>query len=198
EDPVNLQFHAEIRENPILHEVFLSQLGELDTVDIAIDFRERDRELLADINLPFLSYMGSEIDSLAFHLTSNPNDFNFSFGFNSLNAGPIMIPKTSLSGEVVEKILHLDFVSISEGERLYFLQSEITRTNDTVTLSLNPSEVIINRQLWEVPSNNEVKVSPGFMAFEDFRLSNGNRSLEITDERHDISKEHTALSFNNF
>ena len=198
ENPVNLQFHAEIRENPILHEVFFAQLGELDTVDIAVDFREHDRELVADVNFPFLSYMGSEIDSLALHLNSNRQDFNFTFGFNSIAAGPVAIPKSSFEGEVVDKILHLNFNSIYEGEPLYHLQSEITRRSDTVTLTLNPSEVLINGQLWEVPASNLIKVAPNFMAFEDFRLSRNGRSMEITDDRPEFEKEHIALSFDNF
>lgn len=197
-DPVNLQFHAEIRENPILHEVFFAQLGELDTVDIAVDFRERDRELVADVSFPFLSYMGSEVDSLALHLNSNRQDFNFSFGFKSIHAGPVIIPKTIIDGEVAEKILHVNFNSFTEGERLYHLQSEITRRSDTVTLRLNPSEVLVNGELWEVPESNLIRVSPNWMAFEDFRLTRNGRSMEITDDRPDVEKEHIALSFDNF
>lgn len=198
ENPVNLQLHAEIRENPILNEVFFAQLEELDTIDISMDFREQDRELVADINVPFLSYMGSQIDSLGFHLNSNRSDFNFRFGFNSIAAGPLFIEETELTGEVVDKILHLDFNSVSEGEKLYSIRSEITRKSDTVTLALNPSEVIINGLHWDVPATNLIKVAPNFMAFEDSRLSREDQSMEITDDRAGVETEHIAMTFNNF
>ncbi len=197
-EPVNLELRAEINENPILEEVFITNLQEMDTVKIAVDFNERRRELAATIEAPFINYMGNEIDSLAFHLNSARDSLEFDFGFQSLNAGPLAIQKTIFEGEVIDDILHLDFNSYYEEEHLVHVRSEITGRNDTIIFTLDPSEVILNSVKWEVPETNAIRFAENAINFEDFTFRRNNQLMEVTDDRQGMEQEHIALLFENF
>lgn len=197
-NPVNLELRAEIRQNPLLDEVFITRLEEIDTVEIAVDFKERERILKADVELPFINYMGNEIDSLSFHLDSDRDKFEFTFGFEALNAGPLAIKRTSLEGEVADTILNLDFNSYYEEEHLVHIQSELTRQGDTIVFSLDPAEVILNRTLWDVPETNQILIGEDFTHFRDFVLERTNQRMEITNDRPGMEKEHIAILFENF
>ena len=197
-NPVNLELRAEIRENPILDEVFITSLEEMDTINIAVDFHERNRELTADVELPFINYMGNEIDSLSFRLDSGRENLEFVLGFNALNAGPLSIRRTDLEGEIINEILHLDFNSYYEDEHLMHIRSELARRNDTIIFQLDPSEVILNSSLWEVPEDNEIRIAENSTIFNDFRFTRNNQSLRITNEQPGIDGEHIGILFENF
>lgn len=196
--PVNLQFHAQVRQNPILDEVFFTNLQELDTMNIDVEFHERNRSLAARVDLPFINYMGSKLDSLSLSMDSDPENFQFDLGFRSLNAGPVAIRKTSLEGILEDKTFYLDFNSFYDQEHLVHIQSEMTRRNDTVNFTLDPSEVILNSSLWEIPESNQILISKNFMAFEDFHLTRKDQRMEITDDREGVEKDHIAIRFDNF
>jgi len=198
DNPVNLVLRAEIRQNPILDEVFISNLQELDTIEIAVDFKEKERELMADIELPFINFRGNEIDSLSFHLDSNREKFDFVLGFEALNAGPLAIRKTDLEGAVIDQTLHLDFNSYFEEEHLMHIQSEIARREDTTVFSINPSELILNSGLWDVPETNEILIGENFVTFNDFNFMRNNQTVKVTTENPEVEGEHIAISFDNF
>ncbi len=198
DNPVNLELRAEIRENPILDEVFITSLEEMDTINIAVDFHERNRKLTADVELPFINYMGNEIDSLSFRLDSGRENLEFVLGFNALNAGPLSVRRTDLEGEIINEILHLDFNSYYEDEHLMHIRSEIARRNDTLIFQLDPSEVILNSSLWEVPAGNAIRIAENSTIFNDFRFSRNDQSLRITNEQPGMEGEHIGILFDNF
>ena len=197
-EPVNLELRAEIRENPILDQIFITELQDLDTVNIAVDFRERERELAADVEIPFINYMGNEIDSLSFHLDSSRDSLDFVLGFDALNAGPLAIQRTDLEGEIIDEILHLDFNSYFEEEHLMHIRSEVENIDGTVVVWLDPSEVILNSNLWEVPERNEIRMAENSITFTDFSFSRNNQNLEVTNEQQGIEGEHVGILFDNF
>jgi len=63
-NPVNLKLNATLTDAPIINEVFLVNLEEMDTVDINVDFREAAREMDASISVPYVNIFSSQIDSL--------------------------------------------------------------------------------------------------------------------------------------
>ena len=198
ENPVNLQLRTEIRDNPLLREVFLTGLEEMDTIAVAVDFSERSRELSTEIELPYVVYQGNEIDSLEFHMDTNREDFDFQLGFHAVNAGPLNIRETAVGGEVVDPVLHLDFNSYYEDEHLMHIQSEISRSNDSIIFNLDPSELILNAGVWEVPDSNEIRIAEGNTTFTDFILTRNNQQVEITDDYPDMARDHVAITFDNF
>ncbi|MBA3987332.1 MAG: translocation/assembly module TamB, partial [Flavobacteriales bacterium] len=57
--PVELYLKTRISNAPILRDIFLPGLQELDTVKINVDFQERIRNLTADVRLPHINYNGN-------------------------------------------------------------------------------------------------------------------------------------------
>lgn len=195
---VQLDLRGSVSQAPILNEVFLSDLQELDSIDIAVDFKEKDRMMTAHIILPYINYGGNEIDSLAFHLNSDKEDLNFDLGFNALTAGPLAIKKTLLEGSVAGQMLFMDFNSYYEEEHLVHVKSETSKNNDSIRIHINPSEVILNSNEWSIPETNEILISEKLMQFRDFRLSRNTQQMEISHEMPGEEKEHIGISFENF
>ncbi|MCM8570140.1 translocation/assembly module TamB [Gramella jeungdoensis] len=196
--PVNLKLNAKISQAPILNEVFLVNLEELDSVDIDVDFREKDRELDASIAVPFINYYSSEIDSLKLDMRSDPTDLNFEFAFNELNAGPLAIKKTILKGNVLNRKLNLDFSSLYENDSLVHVNSELNFQGDTLKFHINPRNLILNRNPWDVAESNQVSYAKEYLSFRDFRLTRNDQEMQLSNNAPGVEKEHLSLDFRNF
>ena len=197
-DPVNLKLDARISQAPILNEVFLVNLEELDTVNIHVDFNENKRKMDASVSIPFVNYYNSKIDSLNINMKSDPDDLNFDLAFNELNSGPLAIHKTVIAGKVLDQKLNLDFSSTYQDSLLVHVNSEFNFQGDTLKYHINQQDLILNYKNWEVDNNNQISYAPGYLDFQDFRISRNNQELMLSNDLPDVEKEHLSLDFQNF
>ncbi len=197
-NPVNLQLNAKISEASILTDVFLVNLEEIDTVDVQVDFAEKERTLNAAISVPHVTYFSSEVDSLKLNLKSDTEDLNFDFAFNSLAAGPLAIKKTIIEGGVINRKLDLEFTSLYEEERIVHVNSQLNFQGDTLKYHVEPKELILNKNSWEISNNNLISLGTGYMNFHDFQLTRNDQVMEIRNNVPGVEKENLSLSFNNF
>ncbi|MGM0391787.1 MAG: translocation/assembly module TamB domain-containing protein [Bacteroidota bacterium] len=198
ENPVELKLRGHINQSPIINDVFITNLTELDTVDINVDFSEKNRTLVAAVELPYINYNGNIIDSLSFSLNSDKENFNFNFGFNALDAGPLAVKNTFLDGSIENKMLNLDFNSYYEDEKLVHIASVISKQEDIFRVHLVPEELILNYSEWNIPESNEVLIGEKSIRFNDFLMSRGNQEIEISNSMPEAQKEHIGIGFKNF
>ncbi|WP_282018790.1 translocation/assembly module TamB domain-containing protein [Salegentibacter mishustinae] len=196
--PVSLKLRGTIKDAPVLNEVFLSNLEQLDTINIEADFNEKERKLDALVSLPYINYYSSEIDSLEFRLNSDPDNFDFNLGFKAINSGPIAIQETDFSGSLTENKLSLDFTSIQGEERLFHVASEITKPGNNLRFHINPEDLILNKKEWNIAENNEMLVYDQEISANNFRLSRNDQEMILSDELSYSDKNHIGLQFNNF
>ena len=197
-NPVHLKMKAEIRQDPVLSEVFLVDLVEMDTVDIAIDFHERERDLAANVELPYLNFNGYIIDSLSLELSSDNENLAVNFGFDELLAGPLEIQETVLKGAVVDEIYEMSFTSKYQDSTLLHFESELTEREDTLRVHINPEELVMNSSPWEIPLENEILIGDNFIDFNNFRLTRNDQLLQVSDEVPEVTKDHVGIRLDNF
>ncbi len=196
--PVNLKLRGKIIQAPILNDVFLVNVEDLDTVKVAIDFNEQERQLKANITAPHINYSGYELDSLSFSMDTDKEKFVFDLGFKEIKAGPLNIHKTILKGNQENNELSLDFIAYHNEEKMIQIMSKITGSRDLLRFSVTPADLILNKTPWNTPETNEIIYTPDKLAFNDFRFSKEDQSVEITDKLASISKDHIAIDFENF
>ena len=117
-NPVSVVVRGKFIDAPILSEVFINRLTELDTINIKMDFSEKERTLVGSVNIPYIDFWGTEIDSLAINVNSDATDLKFDFGLNSLTTGPLAIKKTLLDGRITDRKLFMDFSSYYDEKQL--------------------------------------------------------------------------------
>lgn len=197
-NPVNLKLNATLTDAPIINEVFLVNLEEMDTVDINVDFREAAREMDASISVPYVNIFSSQIDSLKIDMQSDPSDLNFSLAFNSLNAGPLAIKQTNLQGEVLNGKLNLDFSSFHEEEQLVHVKSELNFQGDTLQFHIDPQDLILNKNPWNIDIGNQFSYATEYLNFDNFRLYRNDQEMRLSNNKPGVEKEHLSLDFKNF
>ena len=198
--PAELRIRATVNSAPILSDVFLTGLKELDTIKIDADFRERERYFAADIQMPHINYNGNEIDSLLLRVDSGEGELTGHFGFKDLKAGPVAIQNTALDGRVSDRKLFLDFNAFHEEEKLVAVQTEISRSNDSLRVHIRPAELILNKRTWNIPASNEIMIYPEAVQFRDFSIERNGQQLKIHSEvpGTESKKDNIAVEFSNF
>lgn len=197
-NPVNLKLKMNVNPAPVLTKVFLVNLTELDTVNMNVDFSEKERRLDSRIILPHIVYYGSKIDSLDFTLNSDPGNFKFDLGFTSLDAGPLVIHETHTEGSIRDKKLYLDFIANYMDKKLIQTKWVISREDDGLNLHLDPSGLILNQNPWNISTNNGISIGPKHLSFNNFKLSRNNRQMLISNRHPGVSGEHIGVDFSNF
>jgi len=197
-NPVSVIVRGKIIDAPILSDVFVTRLTELDTINIKMDFSEKERTLVGSVNIPYINFWGSEIDSLAFNINSDASDLKFDFGLNSLTAGPLAIKKTLLDGRITDRKLFMDFSSYNYDKQLVHMKTEIFEANDILYLHIVPDNIILNQQAWEIPATNEVSFYENRIQFKDFSFSHENQLVDFYSDKSGIAKEHIGVNFKNF
>jgi hypothetical protein len=194
---VNLKINGKISESPLLNDVFLISIEDLETIDIAFDFNEKERQLKANITAPHINYSGNKVDSLAFSMTTDKENFNFNLGFKNITAGPLDVPKTIITGNQTNNELSLDVFGFHNDEKIMNINTTITGNSERLRFTVNPDSLILNKSNWVIPVANEIIFTDKKLEFHDFKISKGDQSIEITDQLPNIKKSHIALDFSN-
>ena len=197
-NPIKLKFKAKISQTQLIKDVFLVNLKDIDTIDIAVNYNQKKRKLKANITAPHINYSGNELDSLSFSMNTDKDNFNFNLGFNTISGGPINVPKTSITGQQIDNELFLNFLGFYEGEKLMNVNAKITGNRERLKFSINRDSLVLNSANWQIPKDNEILLTENKVAFSNFKISKGNQSIGFTNTLKDISKEHIALVYNNF
>ncbi len=196
--PVNIEMRAEVSPAPVLEDVLLPQLEEMDTVHIAVDFHEKEKKLNASVKLPFLKYYGAAVDSLDLSLNSNKDQLNFNLGMRSVDVGPLAIKQTNLTGSLENEELLLDFSSMYNGEPLMNLQSRVSKNNGDILIHVIPEDLVLNSNPWEITRDNKIIVGDNSWEFQDFKLSRNDQFMEVGNNVGGVTGEHIGIHFQNF
>ncbi len=196
--PVNLKMSLTLREKPILSDVFLPGLNQMDSITATINFIENKELLTASIKAPLIQYNNSSVDSLNLIVNGDKKDLNFSLGWKNIISEPIHINKTSLNGILKDQTLLLDFSTNNETDEIAYLRSELRLKNDTLYYHINPESVVFDKNPWSISENNQITIAKKYVAFQDFRISQNQQQLSISSNDPSISKEHISITFDKF
>ncbi len=197
-DFVNLNLKGKVAQSPLLKDVFLVNVQDLDTIAVAIDFNEKARKLEANITAPHINYSGNKLDSLAFSMLTDKENFSFNLGFKNISAGPLDVPKTIITGKQANHELALNFLGYYKDEQLMNVSTKITGNRERLRFNINPDSLVLNKENWTIPENNEIIFANNSLEFNEFKINKNNQSIEITDKLETVSKDHIAVEFENF
>ena len=196
--PATMELDMVIRQTPVLEEVFLQGLERLDTVTVAIDFKEAENALKAHLSAPFIKYQNGIVDSLYLDVNSDPTDLKFNLGWAGITWNPLTLKRTSFEGVVNNRTIFLDFNAFDENEMLAHIQSEIQIAQDTIQVHINPEDLLLNKVPWDISSGNQILMATKFIDFNDFTLSRNQQEIAVTTTITGQQTEHLDIHFENF
>jgi hypothetical protein len=197
-DSLKLNMDLKLRPIPILTEVFLRDLDNLDSILVRADFDETTKTLNAALRVPSARYSGGLIDSLTVLVKGDATDLSFTAGLSSFLLDPINIKKTYVNGTLKNKKLLLEFNSLDGNEIVAHMDSELNLKRDTTYIHINPSNLIFNKKEWSIPEDNKVVIAQNSIGFNNIRLNRNSQELTLSTTIPSMAKEHLGIAFDNF
>ena len=198
ESSIVMQMDFSIYEDPILNEFLLQGLEQLDSGSIQLAYFQDIDSLAATIDFPYINYSGTEIDSLGLDLISNLDSLSLDFGFMALRSGPLQMDKTLLNGEMKDSRIYFDFSSYEKDSLLFHVASDIGLAGDTVSVHIDPKDLVLKKANWSIPETNQVLYADKYLDFQDFNFTQNNQQLTIERNIEGYTDENIALLFKNF
>lgn len=195
---VILNMNIAIRQDPLLNEILIPSITQLDKASVTANFSESKQSFIASINFPYLNYAGTIIDSLGVQIDSDSTSFDFSLGFAQLNTGPIAIDRTRISGDLDDSKLLLDMQFYEKEEILSQISSQIDFLSDSVSVKFLPDNLILNKVKWNIPTSNSLTYSNQEITLTDMEFTSRNQKVLLTDELDSLAKPHLAAIFDGF
>lgn len=196
--PITMKMDLAIKQDPILDDVILEGLKEMDSISVQMDFDEALHKITARINAPHINYKESILDGLHLDLDATKDQLDFEMGWAFLSSGPVEIEKTTFKGVLENKVLLLNFDAYKQDTTLVHVASEIQMVRDTLSLHINPSGLTLNKESWSIPTTNHIVIAKKYMDFKDFVLERNRQKMTLSNTMPDQSKEHLGIRFENF
>ncbi|RJE72976.1 translocation/assembly module TamB domain-containing protein [Reichenbachiella sp. MSK19-1] len=198
DSPVGMTLDMTITETPMLLEVVLADLEELDPVNLHVDFSEEKRLLDLQFSAPYTQYNGTVVDSLEMHVHADSAQLAFDMGWYEIAMDPVLIERTRLSGTVAEDQLVFDLDAYRGEDVLVHVQSDVHSIGDTIVYHMRPEGLVLNGQSWQVDPDNEIKLAQSFVNFSDFVLSYQQQRVELDCGFAQVDEPHIGLRLANF
>ncbi len=178
---VRVLMNGALREDPLITDVFLPDLEEIDTVTIDVEFVEEERRLTALIDAPKILYAGVSIDSVRMDAFSDEDQFTMDLALRQIESGPVTINRTVFTNEISDKVLYSHFQAMDGNEILMEMKTEMSGQGDSLRIHLDPSVLVFDSNDWSVPPTNEIITTKNKILFRDFRFHRGEQSVTIDD-----------------
>lgn len=196
--PIAMNLDIALHNPPILKEVFLDGLDQMDSVHLKVDFDQASHQITANLKALHVQYNENKLDSLHLDLKGNNKNLSFDVGWEQLKTGPLSIPKVSLSGSLKDQKLTMDFDTFLEGEKLAHVRSEVEIKGDTIVYRVSPEGLVLNKKPWAIPSSNQIIWFKKHVAVTDFDLNRGQQKFTLSTSIPDVAPDHLAILFENF
>lgn len=196
--PTDLDLELSFIDTPIISEVFVDGIQQMDSLQISVHFHEAKNELTSNLKLPYLSYKDNELSGLQLKINSNGKSAKFNFDFDRISAGPLEVANTQLEGVFNDRSLDLQLDAF-KGEKDFF-SSKVSvqfEDKDLYRINISPDQLILNGASWSIPKENEIIYQKDSIKVSNFRLSRNSQEIQLTDDL-DYEKPHFGVIFKNF
>jgi hypothetical protein len=197
-NPVNFELELSFIDTPILSDVFVEGIQQMDSLQASIHFHEANSELTSNFSLPYLNYKDNEVNGLFLDISSTGKQADFNLGFSTITAGPLEIASTELKGVFEDRVLKLALDAFKEEKDFFSSRVSVQfEENDLYRIKVSPEKIILNGSAWSIPSTNEITYQKDTLKVNDFKLSRNDQQILLTDDL-EFEKKHIGMEFDNF
>jgi len=197
-DSVKLEMNFRLNPTVLISDVFLRDLGQMDTIILSANFDAANKSINAKLNVPSTRYKGITLDNLDLSITGDSTNLYFNAGLLNLIADPVHIKKTYLEGTLKDKELFLDFSSWDDQEQVVHMASKMMLSQDTTLLQINPNGLLFNKKEWVIPEDNQVTFATEHIGFKNINLTRSSQKLSLSNIGSDSGEKHLSIDFDHF
>jgi hypothetical protein len=157
-DASNFNFEIQFHNHPILSKVLFPDLKEFEPGVIKGSFDSEKNDLKLSATLRKMVYGTTEITNLAVDLNSDNTALNYKITSSSISNSQVNLENLSFDGKLANNRISANISSIEgKDNKKLLLRSQITKTNGTYKLTLDPKEFYLMNKQWAIAADNYIE-----------------------------------------
>jgi hypothetical protein len=188
EDTQHQQFemHLDIIPNDFISEILLPGLDSFDTLLLRAGYDSRVRDLMVEVSLSNLKYTGIDADEFLLSIISDETSLDFEVQLSKATISNITLNQFELNGKFENDILDFGLgVKDSESNPFYAFTGTVEKADSLYRLQFAEEGLLINRENWNIPSDNLFVFGPNHLHVNNLRLESEGRALIAQSREHD-------------
>jgi len=164
-DPQNFTFEVQLHNHPILSELLLPQLRELEPGLIKGSFDSEKNDLKLNAEMKKIVYGTTEVRNLLLDVSSDANALNYKLTTTRISGPQFNLDNFLVSGKLADETIFTTVTSIDEAKnKKLVLNTRIVRENENFKLTLDPGDFYLMNDQWNIAADNYVEFgAPGFL-----------------------------------
>jgi len=194
----DFNFEIQLRNNPILSEVFFPELKEFVPGIITGSYDSLKSNLRINANIPKLVYGTTEINDLALEVSSDSSALNYKLSTSSITNPQVELDNFLFDGKLSQNKLLANFSSISDDNiKKLVIHAQITKDKNNYKLALDPKEFYLMNNRWDIAADNYLEFGKqGFLIHHLF-INHDQNQINIASV-HDKFNDDLNVAIKNF
>jgi translocation and assembly module TamB len=177
--PYNINFSLDVSNSPFIS-VFVPGIDILKPLHAEGTIASGEG-INAVVNSDAINFQQNELRGLNLTVTTTPNGLEFKGNIDHLTSGTMDIYNTDITATALNNVIDFD-VSVDDkfAKEKYALAGIFTQPSQGVySLQLKPGNLLLNYDTWNIPADNEIRITPNSITANNFILEKDNQRLAV-------------------
>ena len=194
----DFNFAIQLHNSPILSEVFLPNLKELEPVYIQGSFNSDKSDLKLKLNMHRIVYGSIEINGLLVNVSSDANALNYSISSTAISNSMIKLENVKLDGKLADNNLFANISSTDENlNKKLSIRSRLSKDKENYKLTIDSNDFYLMNKQWNVASDNYIEFGKQGFLIHHFFIKNAESSIDVASV-HDQFNDDLNIAIKNF
>jgi len=195
--PQNFAFKMAIYNNKTLLKL-VPAIKKLETINASGRYNSIGDSLILNATIPKLVYGTNTITDAKLAVNTVNNALEYSLIINEIKNAQILLPYTSLTGNLKNNILNYNLLVKDKADKdRYAIAGNLKTVNNQSEIRLNIDGLKLNYEPWKIASDNLISLGKNGINATNFLMSNAAQSIKIQSQSL-ANNAPLAIDFKNF
>lgn len=195
--PQRVEFELSVNDDPLLFKI-VPQITGLEPIKITGRYNSENDTISLNGSIPRIVYGSNTLTGGTIKIDGDGEKLAYYIDIDAVQTGDMMLPFTSLSGEIKENIITYDLrIRDSKKKDQYALAGTMESKDGNTELRLDPASLLLNYDSWNIPENNLLRFGPNGIYADNFELSREGNVLKVQSVS-DSPNAPLAVTFTDF
>ncbi|MCE3279028.1 MAG: hypothetical protein K0S44_1219 [Bacteroidetes bacterium] len=179
-EPQNFNFEVQLKNHPVLSEVFFPELKEFEPGEIKGSFDSEKSSLEINASLKKINYGGIQVKNFDLKINSDQKSINYDLTFDRLSNSQFKIDNLELAGSVANNTINSTLSSVdSLKAKKLLISSSLTNERETFTIKVVPENLFIMDQKWNISPDNFISFNKSGVLIHNMSFEKKGSSITV-------------------
>jgi translocation and assembly module TamB len=178
EDPQHFKFKLDLKKTELITDILVPNLTAFEPGEIKGEFDSKRKRLDLRFDIDTIQYSKIGAKGFVFSTNSDSTNLNYNLFLNEITYDTLKIDGFEFNGTVSHDSLRTNIIILDSLDLYKYVMGGTFFSHDNnFELKLNPKEVRLNYEQWNIPWNNYIQFGGKKLIAQNVTLSNGDEKI---------------------